>query len=141
MYLRGWLDSAGYEYFDESGYHFDALVENGFLDSVGAVSDWNTLKIVVKGDTIWFLVSGTPIGSAAHAGPLSGVPSMYIVSLDGAWVEWAFTNFNVYAVQQHPSALTHLRSCIVHQQDRTATGPAQMPAPSVSCLSREWCSR
>ncbi len=98
IYADGWI-SAGYEYFDESGYHFDALVENGFLDSAGPVSDWNTLKIVVKGDTIWFLVNGTLIGSATHAGPLSGVPSMYIVSLDGAWVEWAFTNFNVQSLK------------------------------------------
>ena len=99
IYPDGWV-SAVYEYFDEEGvYVFEELFENGFSDLVGPANEWNTLKIVVLHDQVWFLVNGSLYGTATHAGPLTGKPAMYVVSLDGAWVEWAFTNFNVYSLK------------------------------------------
>jgi len=99
LYADGWL-TADYEFYNDDGiYQYDELVEGGASDLLHPTTDWNTLKIVVKGHQIWFLVNGSLFGSASHDGPLTGMAGMYAVSLDGTPVEWAFTNLNVYAVR------------------------------------------
>ena len=99
VYGDGWV-AAVYEYFDDDGvYQFEELAPGGFSTLLGPLDDWNTLKIVTLGDRIWFLVNGNLYGSATHAGPTTGLPAMYVLSLDGATVEWAFTSFNVHSLK------------------------------------------
>jgi hypothetical protein len=98
IHADGWLE-AGYEYFDAAGeYQFEAMIQGGFSDHIRAVTGWNTLKIVARGHQIWFVVNGQLFGTGFHAGQLTGKPAFYAVSLNGAPVEWAFTNVNVHAI-------------------------------------------
>ncbi len=65
-----------------------------------AVSDWNTLKIVSKGNVYWFFMNGTLIGSTQHSGGANpGTVGFWVHDSGDQPIEWAFKNLLVKAVQ------------------------------------------
>ena len=62
-------------------------------------NEWNTLKLVIKGDQLWFLVNGQEVGMAASTGPISGDVGVLVFNADPTPAEFEFRNLVVKALQ------------------------------------------
>jgi hypothetical protein len=67
------LDSNGYfsaweEDFRGTGNRYRLLMEHTRLENRNASADWHRLKIIAKGDTLWFVVNDQLLGTATHNG-------------------------------------------------------------------------
>lgn len=91
---------ATYDYADAQGvWHSTMLLADARRSGTNPATEWNTLRIIAKGDRFWFVVNGQVIGSAEHNARRSGSVALYAINWDAHDVEFEFANLIVRSTQ------------------------------------------
>jgi hypothetical protein len=94
--------SVAHEWWDDTGhYQFESPFPLDYTTppALHTKNEWNTLKLVIKGNQLWFLVNGELVGSATSLGPASGDVGLLVFNADPQPAEFEFRNLVVKAVQ------------------------------------------
>ncbi|RIK45392.1 MAG: hypothetical protein DCC58_06580 [Chloroflexi bacterium] len=92
---------AAYNYVDESGeWHTEVLLTDATRSGIRPPSQWNTLKIVAKGNQLWFIANGVVHGSVQHTARWEGAVAVSVTTWDESQdAEFEFKNLIVRALQ------------------------------------------
>lgn len=75
--------SVFYETWDADGaYGFEVLLDFVTPSALRPKNEWNTLKLVTRGNQLWFLLNGQLIGTATFDGPASGEAGIAVINAD-----------------------------------------------------------
>ena len=91
---------AVYEGFDvHDNYFAESLLDPAQRDGTNAMSDWNTLKMIVLGNELWFIVNDTVLGTLTYAdGAPAGAAGFYTYNDDDPTAEFEFRNLLIKEV-------------------------------------------
>lgn len=64
-----------------------------------APDQWNRLRIVARGDQLWFIVNDVVQGSVRHGGRSAGAVAIQVTNWSADDAEWAFDNLIITAVR------------------------------------------
>ena len=86
-----WYDETGT--FSEGDWLF--FYEEQYIDALRPIEEWNQLKIVAKGETVWMFLNGEYIGVTRHYGVSRGGIGMSIDVERDTHGEFAFRNLDI----------------------------------------------
>lgn len=97
--LSNGLTWATYDYVDGSGaWHSEEILPAAERDGVNPSTAWNELRIVARGNQLWFVVNGTLLDSATHNGRSAGHVAIQVTNWGVDTVEWEFSELVVRSV-------------------------------------------
>lgn len=74
---------ATYNYADAAGeWHTEVLLADALRSGARPPGEWNTLRIVAKGDHLWFIANGVVHGSVQHSARGSGAVAVSVTTWD-----------------------------------------------------------
>lgn len=93
---RSW---ATFDFADDNGeWQTEVLLDAQQRGGAHPASQWNTLKIIVKGSRLWYLINDTLIGTATHEARSAGDVDLHVTNWDANTGEWEFKNLVIRAV-------------------------------------------
>jgi hypothetical protein len=90
---------AQHRYSSNGAIYYATLFDRAARPGTNPMTDWNTLKIVSKGDVAWFYINDTLVGSAQLAAQDQGTIGFSVTSTGDSPMSWQFRNLVVKSLQ------------------------------------------
>ncbi len=90
---------AGYEGIGPSGYYFDLLLPPEARAGTNPASEWNELKIIARGDRLWYLINGNLAGNVTHGTHQQGAAGVLVFNDGETPTHWEFRDLEIRLVE------------------------------------------